>query len=147
MELSHSPRTQVTNNTPKPWPTSFFSLWKLKDSQLSLKALAMQVVYLEEESAGRDKDKGNDDSNGMEGVIEEFMVCRARAVKDTQAEEKHCYHCSSPEHFIHNCPLMKTLKEKPQLNGKEGMPSKKGAWTSLTTATMPKNLQTEVPKA
>ena len=26
-------------------------------------------------------------------------------------EEKCCYHCSRPEHFIHNCPLIKTLRE------------------------------------
>ena len=58
---------------------------------------------------------------------EEFMVHLARAVKDAQTEKKHCYHCSSPEHFIHNCPLMKTLREKPQLNGKEGTASKEGA--------------------
>ena len=95
----------------------------------------------------RDEDKGNDDSNGINGVTEEFMVCLARAVKDTQTEEKCCYHCSGLEHFIHNCLLVKTLREKPQLNGKEGRALKKGAWTPLTTATMPKNVQTAVPKA
>ena len=41
-------------------------------------------------------------------------------MKDAQADEKHCYHCSSPKHFIHNCPLMKTSRDKKQLNGKEG---------------------------
>ena len=61
------------------------------------------------------------------------MVCLARAVKDAQADEKHCYHCSSLEHFICNCPLVKTSREKKQLNGKEGMVSMKGAWTPLTT--------------
>ena len=74
------------------------------------------------------------------------MVHVARAVKDTQTEEKHYYHCSSLEPFICNCLLMKTLRDKSQLNGKEGMASKKGAWTPPTTATTPKNLQTEVPK-
>ena len=49
------------------------------------------------------------------------------AVKDAQAEEKCCYHCSSPEHFIYNCPLMKTARDKKQLNGKEGMASMKGS--------------------
>ena len=147
MELSHSPRTQVTDNTPKPWPTSFFPLWKLKGNQPTPKAPAVQLAHLEEEVTRRDKDKGSYDSDGIDGVTDEFMVYLARAVKDAQTEEKHCYHCSSPEHFIHNCLLMKTLREKPQLNGKEGMALKKGAWTPLTTATMPKNLQTEVPKA
>ena len=106
----------------------------------------MHLVHLEEEGARRDQDEGSNDSDGINGVTEEFMVCLARAVKDAQTEEKCCYHCSSPEHFIHNCLLMKTLREKSQLNGKEGMASKKGAWTLPTMATMLKNLQTEVPK-
>ena len=55
-----------------------------------------------------------------EGVTEEFMVCLGRAVKGAQADEKHCYHCSSLEHFIHNFLLVKTSREKKQLNGKEG---------------------------
>ena len=37
MELSHSQRTQVTYNAPKPWPTSFFPLWKLKGNQQTQK--------------------------------------------------------------------------------------------------------------
>ena len=73
-------------------------------------------------------------------------MCLARAVKDAQAEEKHCYYCRSPEHFIHNCLLIKTLRENAQLNGKEGMASK-GGWTPPTMVSTPKNFQTEVPKA
>ena len=57
------------------------------------------------------------------------MVRLARAVNDTQMDEKCCYHCSSPEHFIRNCPLMKAARDKKQLNGKEGMATVKGAWT------------------
>ena len=147
MELSHSPRTQVTNNTPKPWPISFFPLQKLKGNQHTPKAPAVQLVHLEEEGTRRDEDEGSDDSDRIDGVTEEFMVCLARAVKDAQTEEKHCYHCSSLEHFIHNCPLMNTLRDKLQLNAKEGTASKKGAWTPPTTATMLKNLQMEVSKA
>ena len=71
------------------------------------------------------------------------MVCLARAVKDAQADQKCCYHCSSPESFIHNCLLMKTLREKKQLNGKEGIATKKGAQTPLTTTNMSKSPQTE----
>ena len=41
MELSHSPSTQVTNNAPKPWPTSFFPLHKLKGNQPTPKAPGM----------------------------------------------------------------------------------------------------------
>ena len=48
------------------------------------------------------------------------MVQLARAVKDTQADEKCCYHCNRPEYFICNCPLMKTARDKKQLNGKGG---------------------------
>ena len=55
------------------------------------------------------------------------MVQLARAVKDAQVDEKSCYHCSSPEHSIHNCLLMKTTRDKKQLNGKEGMATTKGA--------------------
>ena len=48
-------------------------------------------------------------------------------MKDAQAEKKHCYHCSSSEHFIYNCLLMKTTRDKKQLNRKEGMATMKGA--------------------
>ena len=126
--------------------TSFFPLWKLKGNQHAPKAPAMHLAHLEEEDTGRGEDKGSDDPNGIDGVTEEFMVHLVRAVKDTQMEEKHCYHCSSPEHFICNCLLMKTLRENTQLNGKEGMALKKGAWTPSTTTITPKNFQTEVPK-
>ena len=119
---------------------------ELKGNQPTPKTLAVHLVHLEEEGTRRDKDRGNDVSDRIDGVTEEFMVHLARAVKDAQTEEKHCYHCSSPEHFIHKCLLMKTLREKLQLNGKEGTASKKGALTPPATATMPKNLQTEVPK-
>ena len=59
--------------------------------------------------------------DGIKGVREEFMIWLARVVKDVQTDEKCCYHCSSPEHFICNCPLMKTTRDKKKLNGKEGM--------------------------
>ena len=107
----------------------------------------MHLVHLEEEGTRRDEDEGSDDPEGMEGVTEEFMVHLVRDVKNAQTEEKCCYHCSSPEHFICNCPLVKNLRENMQLNCKEGMVLKKGAQTPLTKATTPKNLQVEVCKA
>ena len=55
------------------------------------------------------------------------MVCLVRAVKDAQVEEKCCYHCSSLEHFICNCLLVRALRANMQLNCKEGMASKKGS--------------------
>ena len=67
------------------------------------------------------------------------MVQLARAVKDAQVAEKHCYHCSSPEHFIHNCLLMKPTRDKKQLNGKEGMATMKGAQAPPTTTNATKS--------
>ena len=147
MELSCSPRTQVTSNTPKPQPTSFFPLQKLKGNQPAPKAPAVQLVHLAEEGSRSNEDEGNNDSDGIEGFTEEFMVHLAKAVNNAQTEKKCCYHCCIPEHYIHNCLLMKTLREKPQLNSKEGMALTKGAQIPLTTATTLKNLQMEVPKA
>ena len=65
--------------------------------------------------------------DSINGVMEEFMVHLAKAVKDAQVEEEDYYHCSSPETFIHNCPLVRALRENMQLNCKEGMASKKEA--------------------
>ena len=118
MELPRGPRTQTTNNPPKPQATSFFPLQKLKGNQHTPKEVA---VHLEEEDTRSDEDEGSDDSSRIEGVTKEFMVHLARAVKDAQMEEKCCYHCSSPEHFIFSCLPVKTSREKLQLNGKEGM--------------------------
>ena len=77
-------------------------------------------MQLEEEDADDGEDPESDDPNGIKGVTDEFMVQLARVVKDAQMDEKCCYHCSSLEHFIHNCPLMKTARDKKQINGKEG---------------------------
>ena len=147
MELPRGPRTQTTNNAPKLQATSFFPLQKLKGNQPTYKTPAVHLAHLEEEDVVRDEDEESKNPGGIEGVTEEFMVHLARAVKDAQVEEKHCYHCSSPEHFIHNCLLIKTLRENAQLNSKEEMALKKGAWTPPATVNTPKNLQMEVPKA
>ena len=120
MELPRDPRTQTTENPPKPWATSFFPLQKLKGNQPTPKVPAVHLVHLEEEDTGSNEDEESNDPGRIEGVTEEFMVHLGRAVKDIQREEKHCYHCSSLEHFIHNCLLVKTLRENTQLNGKGG---------------------------
>ena len=117
---------------PKPRTTSFFPLRKLKGNQSFSKKPTIWLAQLEEEDTDDGEDPGSEDSDGIEGVTEEFMVWLARAVKDTQMDEKHCYHCSSPEHFICNCLLMKTTRDKKQLNGKEGMAMMMGAQTPLT---------------
>ena len=118
MELPRGPRMQTTNNPPKPWATSFFPLCKFKGNQSTPKAPVVHLAHLEEEDAGSNKDKESNDPGGIKGVTKEFMVHLARAIKDTQMEEKSCYHCSSPEHFIQNCPLIKTSRKNKQLNGK-----------------------------
>ena len=48
------------------------------------------------------------------------MVWLARAVNDAQMDERCCYHCSSPEHFICNCPLMKTARDKKTVKWEGG---------------------------
>ena len=99
MELTQGPRTQATNSPPKSRATSFFPLRKLKGNQPILKKPAVHLVHLEEEDASGNEDQESDNPSRIEGVMEEFMVCLARAIKDAQADEKHCYHCSSMEHF------------------------------------------------
>ena len=99
--------------------TSFFPLQKLKGTQPALKTPAMCLVHLEEESAKKDKEVENKNPDGIARVSEEFMVCLVRAIKDTQMEEKCCYHCSS---------LVKASGMKMHLNCKEGMAPKKAAW-------------------
>ena len=98
--MPQGPRTQTTDNPPKPRTTSFFPLRKHKGNQPLLEKPAVQLAHLEEEDASDYEDQESDHPSRIEGVTEEFMVCLARAVKDAQADEKHCYHCSSPEHFI-----------------------------------------------
>ena len=120
---------------------------KHKGNQPLSKKPTICLAHLEEEDADDGEDPEIDDPGGIEGVMEEFMVQLARVVKDTQAEDKHCYHCSSPKDFIHNCPLMKNARDKKQLNGKEGMASMKGAQTPLTTTSAMKSPQKEAPNA
>ena len=61
-------------------------------------------------------------------------------MKDTQKEDKCCYHCSSLDHFIHDCPFGKIIENdfpfKPQGGGgtKDGaqVPSDKSDHTNDT---------------
>ena len=78
----------------------------------------MCLAHLEEEDTSDDKDPESDDPGRIKGLTKEFMVHLARVVKDAQGDEKCCYHCSSLEHFIHNCLHVKTSRDKKQLNGK-----------------------------
>ena len=127
------------------WPlqASFFPLRKLKGSQPFTKKPTICLAQLEEEGTDDGEDPESNDPDGIKGVTKEFMVWLARAVKDAQMDEKHCYHCSSPEHFICNCLLMKTTRDKKQLNGKEGTAMVKGAWTPPKSANAKKSPQQE----
>ena len=143
IKLSQSSRIQTADGPSKPRTTSFFPLRKLKGNQPFSKKPAVQLVQLKEEDADDGEDPESDDPDGIEGVMEEFMVQLARVVKDAQMDKKHCYHCSSPEHFICNCPLMKTTRDKKQLNGKEGMAMMKGAPNPPTMTSTIKGPQKE----
>ena len=147
MKLPQGPRAQITDNPPKLRTTSFLPLRKLKGNQPLLKNPAVHLAHLEEEDISNGEDQESDNPGGIEGFTEEFMVCLARAVKDVQADEKCCYHCNSLEHFICNCPLVKTSREKKQLNGKEGMALMKGAQSPLTTPNAMKSPQMEALEA
>ena len=142
IELSRSSRFQMTDGPSKPRTTSFFPLRKLKGNQPLSKKPAICLAQLEEEDADDGEDWESDDPGGIKGVMKEFMI-----LARTQMDEKCCYHCSSPEHFIHNCLLMKTARDKKQLNGKEGMVTMKGAWAPLTTTNAIKSPQKEAHEA
>ena len=143
-DSSEPSQSQTATNTAKPKVTSFFPLWKLKGTEPTGKTPAIHLAYLEEENAEEDEEVHNEDSDGIEGVTEAFMVHLVRAMKGAQKEEKHC---SSLNHFIHDCPLVKSLRTDSHLNCKEGTAPKKGAWAPQTKVTMPMMPPEGAPKA
>ena len=147
IKLSWNSRIQTGDGPSKPRTTSFFPLRKLKGNQPFANKPAIRLAQLEEEHADDEEEQESDDPDGIEGVTEEFMVWLAREVKDAQMDEKHCYHCSSPQHFICNCLLMKIARDKKQLNGKEGMAMMKGAQTPPTTTSAIMGPQKEAQEA
>ena len=147
MELSQNPCSQAIDNTAKPKTIGFFPLWKLKGNQPVSKTATVCLAHLEEESTNREEEDKTKDPDSIDRVTEEFTVCLTWAMKDAQVKEKCCYHCSSPQHFIHDCLLVRASKENMQLNHKEGMASRNGAHTPQMKMTMPKNPQEEGPKA
>ena len=106
---------KTSDNQNKPKAMSFFPLQKLKGNQPA-KTPAVWVVHLEQESADKEESTESDNSNGIEGMMEEFILHLAQAVKEAQQDEKCCYHCSSPEDFICKCPLVKTSRSATHLN-------------------------------
>ena len=143
IELFQSSRIQPADGPSKPRTTSFFPLRRLKGNQPFSKKPTIWLAQLEEEDTVNGEDPESDDPDGIKGVTEEFMVQLARVVKDAQVDVRCCYHCSSPEHFIHNCLLMKTIRDKKQLNGKEGTAMMKGGQAPPTTASAIKSPQNE----
>ena len=65
-------------------------------------------MHLEEEGCNEEAGTESEDPDGIEGVTEEFIVCLVRAVKET--------HCSSTDHFICECPLVKASRPATHLN-------------------------------
>ena len=112
MEPSHS---QTVDSTSKPKLTSIFPQQKLKGTQPT-RTPAVWVVHWEEESTDIEEGVESEDPDGIKGITKEFIVCLARAVKDAQQREKCCYHCSSPDHFICDCPLVKASRMDQHLN-------------------------------
>ena len=122
---------QTTDNQTKPKVMSFFPLQKMKGIQ-PIKTPAIWVTHLEQDGVEKQECAKSDDPDWIKGVTEEFIVHLAQTVKEAQQDEKCCYHCSSLEHFIHECPLMKSSKTATHLNQKEGMALEKEAWTPLS---------------
>ena len=71
----------------------------------------MHLANLEQEGARKDKDEGSNDPNRINGVIEEFMVHLARAIKDAKQRRSAAITVVAQNIFTCNCPLMKTLKK------------------------------------
>ena len=107
--------SHTANSMSKPKVMSFFPVQKLKGTQPA-RIHTVWVTHLEEESTNKEGGTESEDPDGIEGITEEFIVHLARAVKDTQEEEKCCYHCGNPEHFTHDCPLVKASQMGTHLN-------------------------------
>ena len=104
------------------------------------------MAYLEEDGSDKEESAESDNPHGIKGVTEEFIVHLAWAVKEAQQDEKCCYHCSSPEHFICECLLVKASRTANHLNQKEGMELEKDAQTPQGKVTKLKAPQEGMPK-
>ena len=138
--------SQTTDKPSKPKATSFFCLQKLKGTQPT-KNPAVRVAHLEEEGSDEEAGAKSKDPDGLDGVMEEFIVCPARVVKEAQQEEKCCYHGSSKEHFIYKFPLVKASRLAAHLNWKEGKVLEKGTQTPQIKVTKLKVPQEGMTKA
>ena len=145
-EAMEPSQNQMAEKPSKPKATSFFPLKKLKGTQPT-KIPAIRAVYVEKEDSKEEVGIESEDLDGITGMTEEFIVCLARVVKETQKDKKCCYHCSSTEHFIHKCLLLKTSRSTANLKWKEGMAMEKGAQTPQVKMAKPKVPQEGMAKA
>ena len=76
----------------------------------------MSGVLGTNKNANKEESAKSDYPSGIKGMMEEFIVCLAQAVKEVQQDEKCCYHCSSLEHFIHESLLVKASISSTHLN-------------------------------
>ena len=104
-------------------------------------------MHLGEEGSEEEVVVKSEDPNRIKGVTEEFIVHLPRVVKETQKDKKWCYHCSSTDHFIYECPLVKASRSATHSNQKEGMAPEKGAWTPQVKVAKLKAPQEGMPKA
>ena len=74
----------------------------------------VQLAHMEEEAPDDGEDIDGKDPDGLDGVTEEFMVCLARAMKDTQQEWEVLFSLQQPRSFHKDCPLVK-LPQKNQI--------------------------------
>ena len=74
IEFSQIPRIQTADGPSKPRTTSFFPLGKLKGNQPLSKKHTICLAQLEEEDTLDGEDLESDETGGIEGVMEEFMV-------------------------------------------------------------------------
>ena len=139
--------SQTTDKQSKPKVTSFFPLQKWKGTQPTKTPMVRGAHLEEEEGSNIEVGAESEDPDGLNSVMEEFIICLARAGKQAQQEEKHCYHCSSKEHFICECPLVKASRSAAHLNQKEGMVPDKGAQTPQVKVAKLKVPQEGMPKA
>ena len=133
-EMMEPSQNQMANKPSKPKATCFFPVWKLKGTQPT-KIPAIRVVHVEEEGS---KEEVVAESKDPDGMTEEFIVHLARAVKETQKDKKHCYYCSSTEHFICECLMVRVSRSAAHLNQKEGTAMEKGAQTTQVKMAKPK---------
>ena len=138
-EMVEPSQNQMADKPSKPKATSFFPLQKLKGTQPT-KIPAIRAVHVEREGYEEEVGIENEDPDGIDGMTmtEEFMVHLARAVKETQKDEKCCYHCSCMEHFICKCPLVRASRSAAHLNQKEGMAMEKGPQAPQVKMAKPK---------